>query len=452
MRILIAVHGYPPTHNGGAERRAERTARGLAARGHDVVVVCIETLIAATPGIRWEDAREDQVLVRRLFCNFDDAPDTFNWSYDNPQIGLVIAGLLGAWRPDIVHLFSGYLMSASTVRAAVAEDVPVVVSLTDYWWLCHRINLLRPDGSRCDGPTAAGCARCLAESQRRFRLPAQAWPQGAAAIWAAVEQVPAFGEALGLPQQAERRALLADTLNQCAALIAPSRYLAETYVRHGTNPRLVRVQRQGVELDRCHLRRPANELRFAYLGQLKPHKGVDLLLQAWGQLTGDQPRRLTLHGSAAGEPDYFRSLQSIAANLEGVTFGGQLNAAGVWQALAETDVLVMPVRWFENSPNIILEAQAVGVPVIGAALGGVAELVQHEQNGLLHIPDDAADLARQMQRILDEPDLIGQLRRNAVPFQHVHDEVDQIVTLYADVTAGQEGSLNERQAPDGSLR
>ncbi|NWG20302.1 MAG: glycosyltransferase [Chloroflexi bacterium] len=452
MRILIAVHGYPPTHNGGAERRAERTARGLAARGHDVYVVSIETLVAAARGIRWEDVREDQVFVRRLFCNFDDAPDMFNWSYDNPQIGQMMTGLLMAWRPDIVHLFSGYLMSASTVRAAVAEGVPVVVSLTDYWWLCHRINLLRPDGSRCDGPTAAGCARCLAESRRRFRLPAQAWPQGANAIWSAVEQVPAFGAVLGVPQQVARHTLLADTLNQCAALIAPSRYLAETYVRHGTDPRLVRVQRQGVELDRCQLRRPASELRFAYLGQLKPHKGVDLLLQAWGQLIGDQPRRLALYGSADGEPDYFQLLQSMAANLAGVTFGGQLNAAGVWQVLAETDVLVMPVRWFENSPNIILEAQAVGVPVVGAGLGGVAELVQHEQNGLLHIPDDARDLARQMQRMLDEPHLIGQLRRNVMPFQHVDDEVDQIVTLYADVTARQEGRLNALQTPDDALR
>ena len=153
MRILIAVHGYPPAHSAGAERRAERTARGLAARGHQVRVVCVETLADAAPGLRWQDSVEGGVQVRRLYCNFSDASDARRWSYDNPLIGAAVADLLDEWRPDVLHLFSGYLMSASTVEAAAARGVPVVVSLTDYWWLCHRINLLRSDGTRCPCPS-----------------------------------------------------------------------------------------------------------------------------------------------------------------------------------------------------------------------------------------------------------------------------------------------------------
>jgi glycosyltransferase involved in cell wall biosynthesis len=311
----------------------------------------------------------------------------------------------------------------------------VVISLTDYWWLCHRINLLRPGGTRCDGPTPGGCARCQAEQQRRFRLPAERWPSAVDVLWRAAETLPALGGTLGLPRQAERQEHLRDTLNRAAALIAPSSFLAQTYVRYGVDPARIRVWRQGVELRQCLLRPPSDELRFTFFGQLKRHKGVDLLLSAWGQLRGERPRRLTLYGSAAGEPEYDRQLRDMAAGLDGVIFGGQLKAADVWRALAEADALVMPVRWVENSPNVILEAQAVGVPVVGADLGGVAELVQHERNGLLHRPDNVDDLARQLQRLLDEPGLVGELRSGALPFRHVDDEIDQIVALYAEVAA-----------------
>lgn len=444
MRILIAVHGYPPTHAGGAERRAERTARGLAARGHDVQVVSVETLTDPNPGIRWQDAVEGAVRVRRLYCNFANTPHEHGWEYDNPEIGRVVASLIADWRPDVVHVFSGYLMSASTVRAATERQAPAVVSLTDYWWLCHRINLLLPNGMRCEGPSVVGCTRCHAERQRRFRLPARVVPHGAAIFWSAVGRVALFHESLGSAVQIRRRTLLAETLNQAAALIAPSRHLAETYIDHGVQPDRIHIYRQGVELDRCLVRHTSDELRFAYFGQLKYHKGIDLLLQAWSQLQGTRPRRLILYGSAAGEPAYLHSLRQAVQRLERVWFGGHLDAADVWRVLAETDVVVMPVRWYENSPNAILEAQAVGVPVIGARLGGVAEMVSHEQNGLLHRPDDAADLTRQMQRILDEPALIDQLRRHAMPFRHVDEEIDWIAALYANLLA-------ERAASAASL-
>jgi glycosyltransferase involved in cell wall biosynthesis len=105
----------------------------------------------------------------------------------------------------------------------------------------------------------------------------------------------------------------------------------------------------------------------------------------------------------------------------------------VWNVLADIDVLVVPSRWVENSPNSILEAQAVGVPIVGANLGGVAELVEHERNGLRFAVDDVDDLAKQMQRLLDEPDLLHQLRRSPMPFQSADEEVNRISGLYQEL-------------------
>jgi glycosyltransferase involved in cell wall biosynthesis len=98
-------------------------------------------------------------------------------------------------------------------------------------------------------------------------------------------------------------------------------------------------------------------------------------------------------------------------------------------------VLVAPSRWPENSPNSILEARAARVPVVGSDLGGVAELVQHEADGLLFRVDDPADLARQLQRLLDDPALVDRLREQAPTVPSVDEEVNQVSTLYGEILA-----------------
>jgi glycosyltransferase involved in cell wall biosynthesis len=62
-------------------------------------------------------------------------------------------------------------------------------------------------------------------------------------------------------------------------------------------------------------------------------------------------------------------------------------------------VLVVPSRWYENSPNVILEAQAMGLPVVTADHGGMAEMVRHEVDGLLFEPDNTASLASALSRL-----------------------------------------------------
>lgn len=433
MRILIAVHGYPPAYNGGAERRAERTARGLAARGHDVCVVAVESIEARPAEAAAYDSMQDGVLVRRLYLSRADRSDQFHWSYDNPQTAAAIRRAIREWQPDVFHLFSGYLMSASVVQAAAAARVPVVVSLTDYWWLCHRTNLLDTRGQRCEGPSLEGCARCQGEMSRRYRLLNRASPAAAEALWRRSASLRRFGDPLGVAEQEQRARLLSQTLRSADALIAPSRYLAEFYTRHGIDRSKIRVWRQGVELDSSPPRRASPLLRVGYAGQIKYHKGVDLLLDAWAQLQGDAPRCLVLYGSCAGEEAYSRQLRGMIEQFDNALWGGAFQGNEVWQVLANIDVLVVPSRWVENSPNAILEAQAMGVPVVGSNLGGVAELVQNERNGLLFEVDNAADLARQLQRLIDEPGLLQRLSAAALPLQTVDEEIDQIACLYRSV-------------------
>jgi glycosyltransferase involved in cell wall biosynthesis len=94
----------------------------------------------------------------------------------------------------------------------------------------------------------------------------------------------------------------------------------------------------------------------------------------------------------------------------------------------------VPSRWPENSPNVILEAQAIGIPVIASNLGGIPEMVAHDRNGLLFAADDAADLARQLQRLVDEPDLLPRLQKHAIPVESVNAELDRLCELYTEIS------------------
>jgi glycosyltransferase involved in cell wall biosynthesis len=444
MRILILVHGYPPTFTGGAELRAERTARALAARNHQVAVLCIESLSTPTTMLAGPEHPEQGVHVYRLHVQAGLAANQGYWSDFRRLVTETLDRLVREWRPELIHLFSGYLLGSGVIDFAAERRLPIVVSLTDYWWLCHRINLIRTNGERCDGPAAVECARCANELYRRFRLPANAVPPLANALWSLAGEVPALAGPLGVHDQAEQLRMKITALNRADALIAPSHFLAQTYIRHGGNPARIKIWRQGVNMSLCPLRTSSSELRFRYFGQIKHHKGVHTLIKAWGQLGGLHARNLRLYGSDRGEESYGARLREQSHRLSNLSWCQPVSHAEVWQTLAQTDVLVIPSRWNENSPNVILEAQAMGVPVIGTNLGGIAELVRHGENGLLFAPDDADDLATQMQRLLDEPGLLASLRQHPIPFHSFADELDRIEDLYMSLTA----QLPTREAPD----
>src|SRR5258708_7735545 len=105
-RILIAVHGYPPTFTGGAERRAQRTAQALHRRGCDVRVLCIESIGGDKAVAGWHDTEEDGIHVRRVNMSVPDGDVAFRWSYENPIAAAAFRDLVHVWRPDIVHQFS----------------------------------------------------------------------------------------------------------------------------------------------------------------------------------------------------------------------------------------------------------------------------------------------------------------------------------------------------------
>lgn len=443
MRVVIAVHGFPPTFSAGAELRSYRMARWLLKHGYQVGVICVESIDHKGPFV-FSDDEVNGIPVRRLYFDLQATPAPERWQYDNPWIGEQVRTYLRESQAEVLHLISGYLMSASTIRAAHELGIPVVVTLTDFWFLCPRVTLWRSDGTLCAGPTElVRCARCLYEESRRYRFPAQLLPGGVAWLWRWLADKPTLGRYLGLPERLavleERRSTLIETLNMASVVICPSRFLREMFLTHGVSSLRLLFARQGVDLSgkpsAWTVTKSDGRLRIGYTGQLAEHKGVHILVQAFRSLkgTGVHPE-LVIYGNPARFPDYVSRLRRLAGSTDDIKFAGPYTHDEVWEVMSNLDVVVVPSIWYENSPNAILEAFAAGVPVVASDLGGMAELVHHGGNGLLFRPGDATDLAHQLQKLVDDPDLITTFRACIEPVKSVEQEMQELLDIYQMVT------------------
>lgn len=440
MRVAIAVHHLPPRYRGGAENRALRTARELIARGHDVRTICVEEAHSGAPGaLTWQDDRYEGVPVRRLSYDMALTPDPFRFEYDNTWIGDHLCEWFAQWRPDVFHLFSGYLMSGRALRVANEAEVPSIVSLTDYWFMCRRINLLRSNGELSTLPIdPARCARCVAEERRRYRIPGNLAPSLMDAWWR--------GQRAEVARFAERQAFLLESLAMASRIVCPSEFLRDVYVEWGAAPEKMVYARQGSRFaapdPARSVKTTSSLLRLGYIGQVAPHKGVHVILEALRRIPTAQVQ-LAIYGDMTQFPDYVAKLRGMAAADPRCVFKGPFTADHLGDVMREIDVLVVPSLWYENSPNVIIEACGHGSPTIVSDLGGMAELVEEERSGLRFPMGDADALAAAITRIADEPGLLATLRESALAqrFPTLSEEIDALEAVYREALDGQAAEL-----------
>ncbi len=447
MHIVIAVHHFPPRYVAGAELYTYRLARQLLHAGHRVEVVCVESIAEGMPEPHCISEEYEGIPAHRLFFNLALSPDPVRWEFWNPPLGAWFGQFLNERRPDLVHFQAGYLLTGSVLEAARTEGIPTVLTLHDYWFLCPRIHLQRPDGSLCEVPDdPAECVWCRLTEKRRYRLPDQATRGAAGRLARKFLSRPPLGWWSGWTARVEvireRREKLGRALRQVDVLIAPSHFLKRMFIqRGGLPPEQIRYLRFGLD-DGTPLRSvPHDErnpgrrgLRVGYLGQIAPHKGVHVLIEAFRSLdVSDGSCELRIYGDMSRFPRYGERLRRLAKGDPRVRFEGVIENRRVPEVLAGLDVLVVPSIWYENSPMTILEAHAAGVPVLASDLGGMAEMVRHGVDGLLFQVGDPQDLAVRLRELVENPDLLPRLRTGIPPVWRLEQELDELMKVYGEV-------------------
>lgn len=381
MRVLFVVHRYPPEFAAGTELHTARLAEELAARLHDVFV------FAGNPGSRRgergvRDAQDGSVGVR-----FVEAPQKvdFAMGLPNPWVRAQFERTLAEFQPDVVHVQHLLHLSSDLIEVARAHGIPTVVTLHDFWFLCP---LVHP-GPRTIHPRGAGLLRglcCFGHYERkRWRAPLLAYPPRVARMAAAHLRRPGF-----MRQQLE----IADLL------VAPSEFVRERFEAFGVPPERLAVVPHPVASADGAAREIGDPVRFGFVGNIAPAKGVHLLCKAFSRVPGNSVLRL--FGSTP-DASYFRRLRPYLGPR--VTHEGAFDHSRLGEVYGSVDVVVAPSLVEESFSLVAWEAQAHGRPVIGSASGALREVIDHGRNGLLVPPGDVGALAAAISRCRDRTEV-----------------------------------------------
>lgn len=452
MKVVIATHHFPPRYVGGVELITLRLARWLARHGNDVEIVCVESILGDEDGVVARQEMFDDLRVNRLTIRSRHERSAFREHYDNPHVGQWFEDYLRRTKPDLVHIHSGYLLSSSTIPAAKGVGLPVVVSLHDYWYICPQVKLIRPDGSRCDRvpirrilihgtPPASECAWCLMTRQRRYRWLDNASLGLAGAVAQRLARSRGFanhpwGHFVSMCE--ERQRLTLERLESADVVLTQSPFLRQAVIANGLPADKIRLVPYGLDLSdwpaTIHKTPSNGVLRIGYLGQVAPPKGVHLLIEGFTQLRASaRDLRLTIYGDCEQFPSYGRRLRQLAGNDARVAFPGRYDNRRLPEILAGLDAVVVPSQWYEIGPLVTLEALAARTPVVATDLPNMNAQVTHGVNGLLFEPGSADDLARQLQRLVDEPELLDKLQSGIKPVRTSEQEAGEIARIYGEV-------------------
>lgn len=157
---------------------------------------------------------------------------------------------------------------------------------------------------------------------------------------------------------------------------------------------------------------PSPSLICTAVGRLVPVKGYDILIEAIKQITTQVPQLICL---IVGEGECKDALtqQTQESGLENhIRLTGYQDRETVLSILKSSDIFVMPSR-YEGTPIALLEAAALGLPIVAASSGGIPELVTDHEHALLVQPNNPTALANGLLRLCTDPKYAQTLGTNA---------------------------------------
>ncbi|MEN6552456.1 MAG: glycosyltransferase family 4 protein [Methanobacterium sp.] len=141
-----------------------------------------------------------------------------------------------------------------------------------------------------------------------------------------------------------------------------------------------------------------------FVGTLRPVKGVIYLIEAMKIVKNEYHGAKLLIVGDGTEGDKLRAIVKELDLEDSVSFAGQRSNNEIPKYMAESDIFVLP-SLSEGFPNVILEAMAVGLPVISSKVGGIPNIIQEGINGLLVEPMNSKDIANKILILLNNEDL-----------------------------------------------
>jgi len=330
---------------------------------------------------------------------------------------------------DVVHLHHFAHIGFGAAQLAARQHIPVIFHLHDYHSICVRGQLVERNMERCTGPEESRCASCVLEHLRARpslhflgQIAGSLGIRAQARDWVAKGQ-PGPQDIAEIQGRFEASQNAFDHIDRC---LSPSHHLADKMVELGW------ISADSIHVMDLPLLEPMmapdkkreGAFRILFVGSLIPTKGPHILLDACKSLDAE----VHFYGPTPafdGHPDWGQKLIQRIQQQDNASYGGVFQPNQRDRIYAEADLLVLPSIWEENSPLVLREGLASGLPVVASAVGGMSELA----------PD--ADLVKpdcidSLQNVLTQ--IVKQGRhRNPPKHWDMHQHQQQLQTHYRDI-------------------
>lgn len=385
MKIIFASKFY--YRRGGLEAYLFKTQKLLESYGHEVIP--FSTNYQQNYETKYSEYCCSYHDLSRMgisgnfLTNFEA---TINMFF-NKEAYINMKKLIEKTKPDLVQGFGVTKhLSYSIFKAAKEMGIPTIMRLSDYAILCPNSSAVDGRGEICSD---------FACSKSDFKK----------AVMRKCIHDSALASIIG-KSEVKINIALEVYKKYVDYFIAPSRFIRNIFMEHlKISPQ--RISYLPIFIDAVNCSSECNNDYFLYAGRLSNEKGVKTLLKAFSINKGN---KIVIAGTGPEEINLKRYAQEQCVNAE---FIGFQNFEKLQVLISNCKAVIIPSEWYENSPNIILEAYACGKPVIGSCIGGIPELIENYKTGLLFEMGNAEDLAEKIRYILDDRSRTDEMGKNA---------------------------------------
>jgi glycosyltransferase involved in cell wall biosynthesis len=175
------------------------------------------------------------------------------------------------------------------------------------------------------------------------------------------------------------------------------------------------------------IRPPFTEPRFLCVGTLSRNKNQRCVIRALARMV-NRDARLVLAGRGVDEAPC-RDVANALGVGDRVEFAGHLSREELCREMARARGLVI-ASFVETSPNVVTEAHAAGLPVVGTRVGGIPEMITHDQDGYLVAADDDEAMARHLDQLMARPEQARAMGEQGCRRTHADNDPDRLAAQH----------------------
>lgn len=444
MKILLTTHQFLPDYSSGTEILTFDTAKEFKRAGHNVSVF---TGYPANKDLddasRFDSYEYEGINVHRFhhaFVPMGDQSNVLEIEYNNKFFASHFRKFLLTEKPDIVHFFHLYRLSASAITVCKELKIHMVLTPTDFWFVCPTCQLWMPDNSLCLGSynNYLNCIKhYVAVTQtEEIKNKIEKIPNWVfnLMVWSINRGM--FSSKWYSPYVralSKRPAFLMTQMNLLDRVLFPTKLMGTILKKNGLSPEIMTYNPYGINFENLTKNTEkgrTEKLRLGFIGTLYDHKGAHILINAIRSLHNYKHIELKIYGKLEDFPEYVSKLYMLADNDNRISFLGTFPNKEIGKIFSALDALVVPSIWYENTPLVIYSAQAAGCPVIASNLGGMSEVVVDGENGLLFQAGDSESLASRISEIYHNRDVLSALAKNARQPKAVAEYAVELLNIY----------------------